>query len=48
VGHTSRSGSLLHLEESHPRVFQSDHKTDGGATTGGARGIIAEVASRES
>jgi hypothetical protein len=30
------------------RVFQSDLKTDGDATTGGARGTIAEVASEAS
>jgi hypothetical protein len=48
VGYASRSGGLLHLEASHARVLQSALKTDGGVTTGGARGIIAEVALRGS
>jgi hypothetical protein len=48
VGHTSRSSSLLGIEASLARVFQSDLKTDGGATTGGARGTIAKVASEAS
>jgi hypothetical protein len=48
VGHTSRSGSLLHLEASHGRVSQFDLKTGGGATTGGAYGTIAEVVSGSS
>jgi hypothetical protein len=43
VGHVSRSNSLLHVEASLVRVFQSDLKTDGDATTGGARGTITEV-----
>jgi hypothetical protein len=43
AGHVSRSGSLLHLEASRVRVFQSGFKTGGGATAGGARGVIAEV-----
>jgi hypothetical protein len=43
AGHVSRSGSLLHLEASRARVSQSGFKTDGGATVGGARGVIAEV-----
>jgi hypothetical protein len=47
VGHTSRSGGLFCLEASHARVSQSDLKTGGGTSTGGARGIIMEVASRE-
>jgi hypothetical protein len=45
VGHVLRSNSLLHLEASHARVSQSSLKTGGGAMTGGARGIITEVAS---
>jgi hypothetical protein len=45
VGHTSRSTSLLCLKESHARVFQSDLKTDEGATTDGARDIIVDVVS---
>jgi hypothetical protein len=48
VGHASRSSSLLGVEASLARVSQSDLKTDGGATTGGARGTIAEVASEAS
>jgi hypothetical protein len=39
-GHTSRSGGLLHLEASHARVSQSDLKTGGGTTVGGARDTI--------
>jgi hypothetical protein len=46
AGHASRSGSLLHLEGSHARVSQSDLKTAGGVTMGGARDIIAVIASR--
>jgi hypothetical protein len=48
VGHTSRSSGLLHVEASLARVFQSDLKTGGGATMGGARGTITEVASEAS
>jgi hypothetical protein len=48
VRHTSRSSGLLHVEASLARVFQSGLKTGGGATVGGARGIIAEVASETS
>jgi hypothetical protein len=44
VGHASRSSSLLGVEASLARVFQSSLKTGGGAVTGGARGTIAEVA----
>jgi hypothetical protein len=46
VGHTSRSIGLLHLEASYARVSQCDLKTGRGATTSGARRIIAEVASK--
>jgi hypothetical protein len=46
--HALRSGGLLRLEASRARVFQSSLKTGGDATTGGACGIIAEVALRES
>jgi hypothetical protein len=46
VGHASRSSGLLRVEASRARVSQSGLKTSGGATTGGARGMIAEVASR--
>jgi hypothetical protein len=48
VGHTSRSCSSLSMEVSLARVFQSGLKTGGGATTGGARGTIVEVASEAS
>jgi hypothetical protein len=46
VGHASRSSGLLLREASRARVSQSVIKTGGGAMTGGARGIIAEVVSR--
>jgi hypothetical protein len=45
VGHASRSSGLLGLEASLARVSQSGLKTREGATSGGARGTIAEVAS---
>jgi hypothetical protein len=45
AGHASRSSSLFGVEASLARVFQSGLKTDGGATTGGARGTITEVVS---
>jgi hypothetical protein len=45
VGHALRSSSLLDVEISLTRVSQSGLKTGGGATTGGARGTIVEVAS---
>jgi hypothetical protein len=48
VGHASRSSSLFGVEVSLARVSQSGLKTGGGATTGGARGTIAEVASEAS
>jgi hypothetical protein len=48
AGHALRSSSLLGVEVSLARVFQSGLKTGGGATTGGARGTIAEVASEAS
>jgi hypothetical protein len=48
VGHVSRSTGLLHGEASQARVSQSGLKTGGGATAGGARGTIAEVASGSS
>jgi hypothetical protein len=47
VRHVSRSSGLLHVEASLARVSQSDLKTGGGATAGGAHGTIAEVASVE-
>jgi hypothetical protein len=48
AGHTSRSSGLLHMKASLARVSQSGLKTGGGATTGGVRGTIAEVASEAS
>jgi hypothetical protein len=44
MGHTSRSSSLLHIEASRASIFQSGLKTGEGATAGGARGTIVEVA----
>jgi hypothetical protein len=44
----SRSSSLLGVEASLARVSQSGLKTDGSATTGGARATIVEVASEVS
>jgi hypothetical protein len=48
VGHASRSSGLLGVEASLTRISQSGLKTGGDATTGGARGTIAEVASEAS
>jgi hypothetical protein len=48
TGHASRSSSLLGVKASLARVSQSALKIDGGATTGGARGTIVEVASEAS
>jgi hypothetical protein len=48
AGHASRSSSLLGVQASMARVSQSGLKTGGGATTGGARGIIVEVVSETS
>jgi hypothetical protein len=48
VGYASRSNGLLHVEASLARVSQSSLKTDEGATTGGARDTITEVASEAS
>jgi hypothetical protein len=48
AGHTSRSSGLLGGEASLAMVSQSGLNTDGGATTGGARGTITEVASETS
>jgi hypothetical protein len=45
AGHASRSSNLLGVKASLARVSQSGLKTDGGATMGGARGTIADVAS---
>jgi hypothetical protein len=45
AGHASRFSSLLHVESSLARVYQSGLKTDGGATMGGARGTITKIAS---
>jgi hypothetical protein len=43
VGHTSRFSDLLRVEARWARVSQSDLKTGGGVTAGGARGTITEV-----
>jgi hypothetical protein len=43
-----RSSDLLRVEASLARVSQSGLKTGGSATTGGARGTIAEVVSEGS
>jgi hypothetical protein len=43
-----RSSDLIRVEASLARVFQSGLKTGGGATMGGARGTIAEVALKAS
>jgi hypothetical protein len=48
VKHVSRSNSLLHMEASRAKVFQSTLKTSGGATAGGARNTITEVTSESS
>jgi hypothetical protein len=44
----SGSDGLLHLEASRARVSQSGLKTGRGATAGGARGTIVEIASGSS
>jgi hypothetical protein len=44
TGHASRSSGLLCVEASLAMVSQSSLKTGGGATMGGARGTITEVA----
>jgi hypothetical protein len=48
VGHPSRSSGLLGVEASLASVSQSGLKKGEGATTGGARGSIMEVASEAS
>jgi hypothetical protein len=48
VGHASRFSDLFHIEASLVRVSQSGLKTGEGATMGGARVTIAEVASEVS
>jgi hypothetical protein len=48
VEHASRCSGLLRVEASLARVSQPYLKTGGGATMGGARGTIAEVASQSS
>jgi hypothetical protein len=48
VEHASRSSGLLYVEANLARVSQSNLKTGGGITTGGARGTITEVASNAS
>jgi hypothetical protein len=44
AGHVTRSSGLLRMEACLARVYQSGLKTGGGATVGGARGTITEVA----
>jgi hypothetical protein len=48
AGHASGSSGLLHVEASLISVSQSGLKTGGCATTGGARGTIAEITSEAS
>jgi hypothetical protein len=48
MGHASRSSGLLRVEASLARVSYSGLKIGDGATVGGARGTIAEVASEAS
>jgi hypothetical protein len=48
VEHTSRYSDLLRVEACLARISQSGLKTNGGATVGGACGIITEVASESS
>jgi hypothetical protein len=48
TGHASRSHGLLRVEASLARVFQFGLKTGVGATAGGARDTVAEVASEAS
>jgi hypothetical protein len=44
MGHASRSSSLLDVEASLARIFQSGLNADGGVMTSGARSTITEVA----
>jgi hypothetical protein len=48
AGHASRSSGLLVMKASLDRISQSSLKTSRGATTGGARDTIMEVASEAS
>jgi hypothetical protein len=48
MGLTSRFSGLLGVEASLARISKSGLKTGGGATTGGARGTIAEDVSEVS
>jgi hypothetical protein len=48
AGDALKSSGLLHVEASLARVFQSSLNTGGSATTGGARGTIAEIVSNVS
>jgi hypothetical protein len=48
VGHTLRFSGLLGMEARLARVSQFGLKTGGGATAGGARGTIADIASEAS
>jgi hypothetical protein len=48
AGYALRSSGLLRVDVSVTRVYQSDLKTGGGATAGGARDTITEVVSESS
>jgi hypothetical protein len=48
AGHALKSSGLLCVKASLARISQSGLKIGGGATTGGARGTIVEVASEAS
>jgi hypothetical protein len=48
MGHASRFSSLLGVEASLAKVFQSGLKTGGGATMSGAHDTIVKVASEAS
>jgi hypothetical protein len=48
VGYVSRYSGLLRVEASLAKVFQSDLKTGGDTTVGGACGTITEVTSETS
>jgi hypothetical protein len=48
MGHAPRSSSLLSVEASLTRVFQSDLKTGGGATMSDARDTITKIVSEAS
>jgi hypothetical protein len=48
VGHSSRSSGLLHVKASLATIFQSDLKTGGDATAGGAVHIAPSRRLRQS